>query len=273
MVGNLLTYVTRLEDEYVKSLQHINPHTQEYVARLRDERPLEELAGSIQAYYDRSGSTETAATVALLRIEHMYYKHDSIAEAVRDAQAFRAAWGSRDDVHAASRKATAGVSTVEKSHPGSWLGAPTTPSTDSCDTAKSLKELCGYVYDHGDDRCRTRALLCHVAHHALHGRFHAARDLLLMSHLQEVAHDADIETQILYNRAMVLLGLCAFRSGLVHDAHSCLAEICSSRVKELLAQGVQSARWSDKSDEQEKVEPGVSYPFVLRVGGGFTSLI
>ena len=159
VVGNLLTYVTRLEDEYVKSLQHINPHTQEYVARLRDERPLEELAGSIQAYYDRSGSTETAATVALLRIEHMYYKHDSIAEAVRDAQAFRAAWGSRDDVHAASRKATAGVSTVEKSHPGSWLGAPQTPSSQSCDTAKSLKELCGYVYDHGDDRCRTRALL------------------------------------------------------------------------------------------------------------------
>ena len=196
----LLTYVTRLEDEYVKSLQHINPHTQEYVARLSDERPLEELAGSIQAYYDRSGSTETAATVALLRIEHMYYKHDSIAEAVRDAQAFRAAWGSRDDVHAASRKATAGVSTVEKTHPGSWLGAPQTPSSQSCDTAKSLKELCGYVYDHGDDRCRTRALLCHVAHHALHGRFHAARDLLLMSHLQEVAHDADIETQILYNR-------------------------------------------------------------------------
>jgi len=265
VVGNLLTYVTRLEDEYVKSLQHINPHTQEYVARLRDERPLEELAGSIQAYYDRSGSTETAATVALLRIEHMYYKHDSIAEAVRDAQAFRAAWGSRDDVHAASRKATAGVSTVEKSHPGSWLGAPTTPSTDSCDTAKSLKELCGYVYDHGDDRCRTRALLCHVAHHALHGRFHAARDLLLMSHLQEVAHDADIETQILYNRAMVLLGLCAFRSGLVHDAHSCLAEICSSRVKELLAQGVQSARWSDKSDEQEKAERRRQTPYHMHV--------
>jgi translation initiation factor 3 subunit C len=265
VVGNLLTYVTRLEDEYVKSLQHINPHTQEYVARLRDERPLEELAGSIQSYYDRSGDGATAATIALMRIEHMYYKHDSIAAAVREAQAFRAAWGGRDDVHAASRRASDVQRDQQKTHPGAWLGAPSTPATESSDTALSLKELCGYVYDHGDDRCRTRAVLCHVAHHALHGRFHAARDLLLMSHLQEVAHDADVETQILYNRAMVLLGLCAFRSGLLHDAHSCLAEICSSRVKELLAQGVQSARWSDKSDEQEKAERRRQTPYHMHV--------
>ena len=175
VVGNLLDVrYTRLEDEYVKvpaAHQPAHPGVRGAVARRK-------TSGGTSWFHPgllRSiGSTETAATVALLRIEHMYYKHDSIAEAVRDAQAFRAAWGSRDDVHAASRKATAGVSTVEKSHPGSWLGAPQTPSSQSCDTAKSLKELCGYVYDHGDDRCRTRALLCHVAHHALHGRFHAA---------------------------------------------------------------------------------------------------
>ena len=131
VVGNLLTYVTRLEDEYVKSLQHINPHTQVYVARLRDERPLEELAGSIQAYYDRSGSTETAATVALLRIEHMYYKHDS-TRAVRDAQAFRAAWGSRDDTRR-PRKATAGVNCQWKCTRFLARG-PATPSP-ICDTA------------------------------------------------------------------------------------------------------------------------------------------
>ena len=113
-------------------------------------------------------------------------------------------------------------------------------------------------------------------HHALHDRYYVARDKLLMSHIQDNIDKVDTKTMILYNRALVTIGLSAFREGLVQkvrarpvpehfefsqyltlflspllQAHDCLTGTCSGRVRELLAQG--QARWPEKDPEQEKV--------------------
>ena len=64
-------------------------------------------------------------------------------------------------------------------------------------SSEKVDKMCKFIYSRDtSDRIRTRAMLCHVYHHALHDRWFEARDLMLMSHLQESIQHSDIPTQV-----------------------------------------------------------------------------
>lgn len=147
------------------------------------------------------------------------------------------------------------------------LLTPTFPSLATLENTTDLvRALCVHLYGTDEALLRTRAMLCHVYHHAFMNHFHIARDLFLMSHLSEHIQNADVTTQILFNRAVVQLGLCAFRSGLIKEAQATLQDIFTTqRVKELLAQGVHQQRYVTLTPEQERAERQRQLPFHMHI--------
>lgn len=238
--------------------------------RLSDEASIIELAETALVYYRRVKDDKSAASVALLIVEHLYYKHDSHAVAVHRAHTFKKTWGKYSDLHPACTGKIAASSSAAKiarglettQHPASYSGNPSVVPPPF-NPAKRIEELCAFIFNNGDERIKTRALLCSVYHYALHDQYYHARDLFLISHIPDFIDKAEIKTQILYNRTVVTLGLCAFRMGLFQKAHDCLSGICGSRVKELLAQGQQ--KWPDKDPEQEKIERRRQIPYHMHI--------
>lgn len=71
---NMRAFVEQMDTEFTKSLQNIDPHTHEYVERLRDEGSLLDLSTAVQQYYEQNDDLPQAARMAMKRIEHIYYK-------------------------------------------------------------------------------------------------------------------------------------------------------------------------------------------------------
>ncbi|EEC45299.1 predicted protein, partial [Phaeodactylum tricornutum CCAP 1055/1] len=265
VVGSLPLHLTRLEEEYTKSLQRTSQHSSEYIVRLRDESKLVELLTRFQRYFEAEGMVTDAAALSMLHMEHIYYRHDSIAKQVDKAAIFYEIFGEAVMLHPAcitADEAGKEKGDFEAFHPGAFQGKPNLEDTDDVNFTEVMSRLSSFVYKHGTDQAKTRAVICQIYHLALHDHFLDARDLLLMSHLQETIYNVgDVSTMVMFNRMMVTLGMCAFRLGRISDAHQCLSEICSNRVRELLAQGVNTGRFSDKTAEQEKAEKRRQIPY------------
>uniref|UniRef100_A0A4W5NB26 Eukaryotic translation initiation factor 3 subunit C n=1 Tax=Hucho hucho TaxID=62062 RepID=A0A4W5NB26_9TELE len=235
--GCILTLVERMDEEFTKIMQNTDPHSQEYVDNLKDEGRVCGIIDRLLGYLETKGSTEEVCRVYLRRIMHTYYKFDY--------KAHRRALGLQGE--------TKSEQDAEES--------------EGEDSAFIMDRLCKFIYAKDrTDRIRTCAILCHIYHHALHSRWYQARDLMLMSHLQDNIQHADPPVQILYNRTMVQLGICAFRQGMIKDAHNALLDIQSSgRAKELLGQGLLMRNMQERNAEQEKIEKRRQVPFHMHI--------
>lgn len=71
-----------------------------------------------------------------------------------------------------------------------------------------------------------------------------------MANLSDQISPTDYHTQILHNQTVVQLGLAAFRSGDVYEAHNMLSDIASKgKSKELLGQAISKSKDEYKTHE------------------------
>ncbi|RKP29909.1 hypothetical protein METBISCDRAFT_17502 [Metschnikowia bicuspidata] len=213
ILGSVSSIVERLDDEFVKSLQNISPHSIEYIERLRDEAGLYKLIIRAQIYVEFTcGACEQLARMVLKRIDHIYYKPDLLIKLIEDT-----AWD------------------------GLWDGINLTESglmTRGRGPDDVVKALSDFLAAQSSSAYTKPALFCYVYFLAVNNHFAAAKELFLDLKLYQHVPQADVSVQILYNRALVQLGLGAFKLGHIEESHHILSEISNSqRLKELLGQG------------------------------------
>lgn len=230
--GCVLTMLEKMDEEFIRLLQNCDPHSPDYVEKLCDETRLVAIISKVRSYIEHNGrgSPSDRCRIYMLTIDFIYYKFD------------QKIIGSEND--------TAATSKMIRKHPKLILSATESSKQQSPEIESELNSqqlidrLCKYIYVNDETgRICKMAALSQVYHYALHDRWYEARDLMIMTGLPNsiLNHKSDIQLQILYNRSLVQLGLCAFRHGFIFDAHSSLLDILyKGRVRELLGQGSSS---------------------------------
>ena len=266
----------------------MNSHLlQELRERIVDEAALVDLARRVEMFLTRvnNASPNTDATttsdkaseeqdaqlkeiarMALMQMEHIYYRLDEVSRNLNKAQRFMEKFGNHTYLHPAclaSKLEDRSSDPNRNDHPASLCGYPRVDESNYDPTAE-IERCKGVVFKIGDKLSKIKALLCTVYFYAFHGEYEKARDMYLISHISEIIDNVDIPTKILYNRALVTLGISAFQLGYIQQAYDCLNNICTGRTKELLAQRV--SNYSDfMSEEDRKAERRRQVPYHMHI--------
>lgn len=253
--GSPVALAERMDAEFLKLLQSSDAHTPEYVERLKHEKAVCRIIDRMQSYYEsdmKRTQPGELCRIYLLKIDHIYYKFDGrVIKQMHQQEKLKKKSNTKDPRFRQ-------VEIIIKDQGKEGVEDEIIKDT----SADVLNQLCKYIYANDTtQRATTQAILSHIYHLALHDNYFEARDLMLMSHLQGNIAKADIPLQVMYNRALVQLGLCGFRKGFIADAHAALLDIqILGKARELLAQGL-PLRHQERTAEQERLERRRQIPF------------
>jgi len=232
-----VSFVDKLDDELYKAFQLAQDvYGSEYSDILANSSKYLVLLQRTSKFFEETHQTQPLASVALRLMYQLYYKPDTLNAAVYSSI----------------------YQDVPEEEKELWVWPE--------DSRAFMAQLCRHVLAAKDIKCQTKALLFQAYHLALHGSLQSGRDLLQLCNLQEKACESDVHIQILYNRVVAQLGLCAFRQGKIADTHVCLMELYTynNRARELLAQGFSFAR-SDRTEEQARAERLRQLPYHMHI--------
>lgn len=197
----------------------------EYLFRLRDECHLVKQCDAIMEYLARQGDQEKQARVGLIKLERIYYKHDSLYEKTKAALKGQ----------------------TDKLNEIYFLSEP------SMDVVQKLVDL---ISRYSNPKLVQKAIMLQIYHLAIHNKYAEAKDLMLKSHIFQTIGKQQISNQICFNRAVVQMGLAAFRLGLFDESNQVLQDVAQNpRLRESLAQGAGAfTRQMEKTLEEELEE-------------------
>jgi len=212
--GSITSLIDRLDDEFIKSLQNTDPHSLDYIERLKDEGRIYNLIVRGQSYIESinpSLDSEQLARIVLRRLEHIYYKSTQLIQG--------------NEVETKIGKGEAN---------------------------EIIDSLSEYLQKSSNKLYAQLAMLYSIYYYAVNNNYEKAKDLFFASQLYKSINSAESSLQVQYNRALVQLGLSAFRVGAIEESHKILTEIINSqRSKELLGQGF-STKFPSQATTAEK---------------------
>lgn len=260
IVGSITAFIERLADELTSHLLYLDPNSSEYISLLKDDSQLYVIIVRAQLYLSEIISNvnelegDQLCRIIIKRIESIYYKPVKlvILSELNTWNALSIADNSNEKVQKI---------TSSEAH----------DSTNTLQTNKLIDSLCSHLYINStgiqSSIYRKRAALMQSYYYSISNQFFRARDILHLTHVQTTIHTSEPGVQVLFNRAIVQLGLAAFRSGLSEEAQTILNEIVTTaNTRDLLGQSkIYFSNNQGAASEVGPNEKGKYVPFHMHV--------